>query len=87
MAKRLKNLSDKFFFPSDKIYRNYFDCIEWDENTFLSPTSSRGRFPYAFYRNIIPRWLPLAEGVLWAFLLLLLVFGISISSLGQTSVG
>jgi hypothetical protein len=85
MVKRLKYLNDKFFFPNDKIYRNYFDCIEWDENTW-SPTS-KGRFPYAFYRNIIPRWLPLAEGLLWVFLLLLLVFGISISSLGRTSVG
>jgi hypothetical protein len=74
MLKRLRFLNEKYLFPGDPIYRAYYDCIEWSEENWSSNTKTK--FPYRFYRRIIPLWLPVAELLLWIMLLVLLALGI-----------
>jgi hypothetical protein len=62
MFKRLKYLNKEFLF-SDKIYRDYFDCIEWDEETW--EPGSKTRFPYPLYARFVPVWLPAVEVLFW----------------------
>jgi hypothetical protein len=71
MYKRLKYLNERFLFPGDNIYHDYFHCIQWKEETWDPDTKTR--FPYELYSRFIPLWLPAAEGLFWTGLLGLLV--------------
>jgi hypothetical protein len=78
MSKRLQYLNQKFLFPGDKIYLDYYDCIKWNENTWDSKIKKRAIFPFPLYKSFIPLWLPLAEGLFWLFLLGLLVIALGL---------
>lgn len=75
MFKRLKYLNQTFLFR-DRVYRDYIDCIKWQERTWGCETKKPAIFLYSIYNRFIPLWLPLAEGVFWLVFLGLLVFAV-----------
>ena len=77
MFKRLNYLNQTFLFR-DKIYRDYFDCIKWQERTWACETKKPTVFLYSIYNRFIPLWLPIAGGVFWLVFLCLLVFALSL---------
>jgi hypothetical protein len=77
MFKRLQYLNQNFLFR-DKIYLNYFKCIESKESSWGTKAEKGTIFPYSLYKSFIPLWLPIAEGVFWLVLLRLLVVGLSL---------
>ena len=72
MFKRLEYLNQTYL-RRDRIYRDYLDCIEWEDTTWVSATKKPALFPYRVYKRFIPVWLPAAEVAFWLLLFLLLV--------------